>query len=350
MSSDQDTIKNDNFIPLDRKEISTSLKPFMEVKPWVYWIDFLLSVIIGFSSFQLLNLSASTDLMSILLYMVSVFSFLRALGFIHEISHQSKGKNSSFMKKFRFAWNLLIGVPFMLSSPFYSCHLKHHSSKTFGTEKDPQYPHFRGNPLKVIGFVIGQAVASVLLLPVRLLLLNPLSLFSSKLRMLIENRFSSIAEPHYIADFSAEDTYLLRRNDALSFIFWVAVITSVVLGLVPVNYIYTYLFVVFGVMLVNNFRVLGEHKHEQRKAIENENLFDKEFLDSFNYTKGGLLIELLYNTGLRYHALHHLMPQIPYHNLSKAHRYLKNNLPANSIYNQVEAKGHLYNVIQLFSK
>jgi len=31
--------------------------------------------------------------------------------------------------------------------------------------------------------------------------------------------------------------------------------------------------------------------------------------------------------GLRYHALHHLFPSIPYHNLSEAHRRIMRSLP-----------------------
>ena len=71
------------------------------------------------------------------------------------------------------------------------------------------------------------------------------------------------------------------------------------------------------------------------------------FLNTYNYTKGGILIDLLYNTGLRYHALHHYLPQIPYHNLPKAHRILVQNLAPDSLYHSVEAKGHIANIRSL---
>jgi fatty acid desaturase len=38
--------------------------------------------------------------------------------------------------------------------------------------------------------------------------------------------------------------------------------------------------------------------------------------------------------GLRYHALHHLMPRVPYHSLGEAHRRLVASLPADSPYHQ----------------
>jgi fatty acid desaturase len=40
--------------------------------------------------------------------------------------------------------------------------------------------------------------------------------------------------------------------------------------------------------------------------------------------------------GLRYHALHHLMPRLPYHNLAAAHRRLVATLPSDSDYRRVE--------------
>ena len=51
-----------------------------------------------------------------------------------------------------------------------------------------------------------------------------------------------------------------------------------------------------------------------------------QYLDSIN-VPGNLFITALWApVGLRYHATHHLFPQMPYHNLGKAHRILVNNL------------------------
>ena len=36
--------------------------------------------------------------------------------------------------------------------------------------------------------------------------------------------------------------------------------------------------------------------------------------------------------GLRYHALHHLFPALPYHNMDEAHRRLMAGLPADASY------------------
>jgi fatty acid desaturase len=43
--------------------------------------------------------------------------------------------------------------------------------------------------------------------------------------------------------------------------------------------------------------------------------------------------------GLRYHAIHHLLPAVPCHNLGLAHRRLTNALPADSPYHQTRQAG-----------
>jgi fatty acid desaturase len=54
--------------------------------------------------------------------------------------------------------------------------------------------------------------------------------------------------------------------------------------------------------------------------------------DSINITGQAWLTLLLFPVGLRYHALHHLFPSLPYHNLGKAHRRLSALLPPDAPY------------------
>ncbi len=62
--------------------------------------------------------------------------------------------------------------------------------------------------------------------------------------------------------------------------------------------------------------------------------FEEQLLDSVNYPHRAWVTELWGPIGTRYHALHHLFPSIPYHNLGIAHRRLAAGLPADSLYHE----------------
>jgi fatty acid desaturase len=51
--------------------------------------------------------------------------------------------------------------------------------------------------------------------------------------------------------------------------------------------------------------------------------------------------------GMRFHALHHLFPTLPYHNMAAAHRRLAAVLPADHPYRQTESPSLLAAIGQL---
>jgi fatty acid desaturase len=52
--------------------------------------------------------------------------------------------------------------------------------------------------------------------------------------------------------------------------------------------------------------------------------------------------------GLRFHALHHLFPSLPYHNLAAAHARLMAALPADSPYRRTVSSGLWTTIRQLW--
>jgi fatty acid desaturase len=66
-----------------------------------------------------------------------------------------------------------------------------------------------------------------------------------------------------------------------------------------------------------------------------------QFLDSVNVPPPGPLAELWAPVGLRYHALHHLLPSLPYHSLPEAHRRLAVQLGQGSTYAKANYAGLL---------
>ena len=77
------------------------------------------------------------------------------------------------------------------------------------------------------------------------------------------------------------------------------------------------------VSLVNTLRVLGAHAYELDGAPRDRR---GQLADSLD-TPGGPWTELWAPVGLRYHALHHYFPGIPYHNLGVAYRRIVETVP-----------------------
>ena len=90
------------------------------------------------------------------------------------------------------------------------------------------------------------------------------------------------------------------------------------------------------VALLNQLRTLVAHLWEN----EGEPMtVTAQFLDSVNVPPPGSIAELWAPVGLRYHALHHLMPSMPYHSLPEAHRRLVAALETDSSYHGANHAG-----------
>jgi fatty acid desaturase len=82
-------------------------------------------------------------------------------------------------------------------------------------------------------------------------------------------------------------------------------------------------------MFLNQVRTLVAHLWENDGEPMS---VTAQFLDSVNVPPPAALPALWAPVGLRYHALHHLLPGVPYHNLAEAHRRLCRELDAGSAY------------------
>ena len=58
----------------------------------------------------------------------------------------------------------------------------------------------------------------------------------------------------------------------------------------------------------------------------------EQVAESINITGQTWLTVLMFPVGLRYHALHHMFPALPYHRLGEAHRRLMVGLPPDALY------------------
>ncbi|WP_182870232.1 fatty acid desaturase family protein [Rhodopirellula sp. JC639] len=309
--------------------------------PRIYWTDFLLSIIGGFialhATLHVPRLFWSEPWVVpavIVSYLATVLLFMRSVMFIHELVHLPKeGFNG-----FRFVWNLLCGIPLFVPSFLYYPHMDHHRRKHYGTEHDGEYLSLsHHSPWMIVGF-IGQALVIPFLGLFRFVVLSPVCWLIPGARKLVHRHASTmVVDPFY------------EREDASKSEMRVVVVQEFFCFLVGAGLIFRHKIVTgewfdplwivaysvaIGLLTLNEIRTLGAHRWTGDGA---EMTFEEQLLDSVNYPHAPWISELWGPIGTRYHALHHLFPRLPYHNLGKAHRRLIEGLPADSPYHKTVA-------------
>jgi fatty acid desaturase len=86
---------------------------------------------------------------------------------------------------------------------------------------------------------------------------------------------------------------------------------------------------------VNTVRLLGAHRY---LGDEDTMSVLQQVADTVNYPRSWPA-EAWAPVGLRLHALHHMLPGLPYHAYAQAHRRLLAALPSGSVYHEAAAPG-----------
>jgi fatty acid desaturase len=100
------------------------------------------------------------------------------------------------------------------------------------------------------------------------------------------------------------------------------------------------------VSVLNTLRVLGAHEYETTGDARDR---QGQLADSID-TPGGPWTELWAPVGLRYHALHHYFPGIPYHNLGAAYRRILAELPVTAAYQESTSPSLWHSLKELYEK
>jgi fatty acid desaturase len=305
-------------------------------RPALYWADLIGSAAVGYGALVVAVLASST-LVAVLAAVVSVLALYRALLFIHEVSHMKHAA----LPHFRLGWNLLAGIPMMVPSFMYEgVHNLHHAKTRYGTADDPEYlPLALMKPWTLPLFILVSLLAPVGLL-IRFAILSPLSWLSPKLRDIVIARYSSLSiNPSFRRRIPAgEQRVLFDRLDAAASVWAIGLLALVATGVVPMRGFLIGLGIGSAVALLNQVRTLVAHLWEN----EGEQMsVTAQYLDSVNVPPPGLLPALWAPVGLRYHALHHLLPSLPYHALGEAHRRLSAVLEEGSPYHKASYRSAL---------
>lgn len=305
-----------------------------KAKASIYWTDFLGSIALGYAGL-VTAIVADASWLVLLGGLVAVLTLYRASSFIHELTHIRQGA----LPGFRLGWNLLLGIPMLIPSFMYEgVHTQHHAKTRYGTADDPEYlPLALMKPWSLPLFILTAMLAPIALL-FRFAVLTPLSLILPPLRKIVVERASALSiNPSYRR--RPPEGALKRQwlwQEAGASIWAITVVASVfVYGWRP---LLTGIAIFSAVAIVNQLRTLVAH------LWENEGdpmTVTGQYLDSVNVPPPGIAAEIWAPVGLRYHALHHLLPSVPYHALGEAHRRLVAELGAGSTYHESNHAGML---------
>lgn len=324
-------------IPDDKEMLRAAVELTRDISaalPQIYWPDMLVSAGLGYAALAgaiLLDNPWAATACGVL----AALALYRALLFIHELTHIHKDA----LPGFRFGWNLLVGIPLLTPSFMYEgVHTLHHARTRYGTAEDPEYlPLALMKPWSLPVFAL-TAIALPFALLVRSALLVPLGAVFPPLRRLVWERFSALAINPNFARRPPEGAFARM-------VFWQELGASLwAITLVGSTFAFGWRPLVIGLSIISLTAFLNQVRTLVAHLWENDGeamTVTAQYLDSVNVPPPALLAPLWAPVGLRYHALHHLLPSMPYHSLGEAHRRLAKHLGVDTTYGKASYMGLL---------
>jgi len=312
------------------REVRELVKDLMPPNAFIYWSDFLFHITLAWGAFVFCFRSEPFSLGQWISFFVAVFAFFRSAIFIHELTHLRKGT----FQAFRVVWNVLCGFPLMIPSFLYEgVHNDHHNIHLYGTDRDGEYfPFVKEGRQKIILFVLVSFVLPVFFF-FRAVVLTPLSYCHKGVRSFILERASSFSiDLSYKRTLSSlKSVPMWQTQEAVACLYGWGYVWLIGQGILPYE-VLGFWFCIFGVIFfVNSLRTLAAHCY--RNSGDESLDISGQLLDSVN-VPASLFGVFWAPVGLRFHATHHLIPEMPYHSLAKTHERLMERFSQNNPYSQ----------------
>lgn len=323
------------WIGVARRTLRDSEVNFFQVKPWRYWADFVMSLVLAYSSGSLFLMAPLGSIWQWVAFPIAVFWLYRLGSLVHEVCHLGQRE----MRVFKITWNLLVGVVTLSPSPFFTRHHRdHHSCRLYGTHHDPEYVvnfYRLPGPWGALQYALEIAVFPLVVF--LRFLLAPLTFLHPRLREFVLRRGCALTlNWHYERKVNAFDRRVVTAIELLCSLRAAMMLVAVAVGWSDWTRLVLLYALGVGVLALNQLRLLGDHHLASEGGAMT---IDAHILDSCNYADRDLGAWLLCPFAIRYHALHHMFPSLPYHNLAAAHAYLSRQLPADSPYHSLNQPG-----------
>ncbi|WP_114560515.1 fatty acid desaturase family protein [Desertihabitans aurantiacus] len=320
------------------------LSDLMTPRMAVYWTDLCLSALVGWSAFAAVVVLTPGTPWAALLLGVAVVAMYRATLFIHELVHFRQREHRS---RFGLGWNLLVGFWLLIPYFMYEGHSEHHSRRLYGTAGDAEYVAFARMSRSEMVKMALSALVLPLFGPVRFGVLAPVSWLVPRTREWVYARASTIKIDVEYRGHPPKPSQRTRWlvQEAVCFVLVWAVLALVLTGVLSPVVLLWWLALMVGVAGLDTARLLGAHRYLGNDSEANLVL---QMIDTINYPRSRVAGLVWGPVGLRLHALHHLVPSLPYHAYREAHQRLLTQLPAGSAYHLTESPGLLHSIGELW--
>ena len=331
----------DKRLPL--KELTRLVQDLQRPRAAIYWIDLvccLIAVSVGLALARPFPAALADSPAAIPGFALATLAMYRASYFNHELSHQAR-----HLRGFEIGWNILVGIPLLIPSFLYSDHRNHHSDDSFGTNDDVEY--FTAGMRGIRG--AAALLVACFILPIAYILRFSVLLIAAWVNPAVRHWVDVRASSLGILGLSRREgptpaERRVWRIQEVACLCYLLISGALILtGVIALEIVLQFYAAIVAALFFHAMRIMVGHRYESEGRPRNR---IDQLLDSYNFTRNRPLTTVMAPLGFNLHGLHHLFPNIPYHNMPEAHRRISAALPKNSLYHSIEAPSYMAEVFR----